>query len=69
MAYFCYVHKKGDAVPHFEVLPEMTARGAHEHATELLAQRKDAIRAEVWEEDTLIFTVTGQAAPQSLSPE
>ena len=59
MAFFCYIHRNGDRVPHFEVLPELTERGLQNKAAELLAQRADAVRAEVWDGDTLVFTLPG----------
>jgi hypothetical protein len=62
MPFICYIHRKGGGVPHFEVLPEMTAVGAQVHAVALLAQRIDATRAEVWDGDTLLFTVPPAAA-------
>jgi hypothetical protein len=60
--FFCYIHRDGSGVPYFEVLPELTQRGARERAAQLLAQRADAIRAEVWDGDTLVFTVPRTAA-------
>ncbi len=57
MPVFCYIHRKGVGVPHFEVLPELSERGAQDRAAQLLAQRADGVRAEVWDGDTLIFTV------------
>jgi hypothetical protein len=57
MPYFCYIHRRGDGVPHFEVLPELTERGAKERAAQLLEQRTDGSRAEVWDGETLIFTL------------
>jgi hypothetical protein len=59
MPLFCYIHRKGDGVPYFEVLPELTERGVQARAAQLLAQRPDAVRAEVWDGDTLIFTLPG----------
>lgn len=62
MPFFCYIHRKGDRVPHFEVLPELTERGLQDKAAELLAQRADGVRAEVWDGDTLVFTLPGAMA-------
>lgn len=58
MAYFCYIHRRGTAVPHFEVLAELTESGARDRARQLLAQRADADRAEVWDGDILVLTVS-----------
>jgi hypothetical protein len=65
MPFFCYIHREGDRVPYFEVLPEHTERGAQARAAQLLAQRADAIRAEVWEGDRLLFTLSGEPASQA----
>jgi hypothetical protein len=62
MPFFCYIHRRGDGVPHFEVLSEVTERGAQARAAQLLAQRADAVRAEVWDGDTLIFTLPQTSA-------
>lgn len=57
MAYFCYIHRRTGGVPHFEVLPESTESRAVDIAAQLLAQRADAVRAEVWEDERLVFTL------------
>ncbi|MCR5878942.1 hypothetical protein [Phenylobacterium sp. J367] len=58
MPYLCYVHRSSGGVPHFEVLPDHVTRDeAIVRAGALLAQRPDGQRAEVWEDDVLIFTV------------
>jgi hypothetical protein len=57
MAYFCYIHRRTGGVPHFEVLPETTEGPAVDTAARLLAQRADGIRAEVWEDERLVFTL------------
>lgn len=57
MAYFCYIHRRTGGVPHFEVLPETSQGHAVDTAARLLAQRADAVRAEVWEDERLVFTL------------
>jgi len=57
MAYFCYIHRRTGGVPHFEVLPETSQGHAVDTAARLLAQRDDAVRAEVWEDERLVFTL------------
>ena len=57
MAYFCYIHRQTSGVPHFEVLPETSQGGAIERAQRLMAQRADALRAEVWEDERLVFSL------------
>jgi hypothetical protein len=68
MSYFCYIHRKTGGVPHFEVLPETSQGRAIDEAARLLAERSDAIRAEVWEEDRLIFTLPGDMAIRPTAP-
>jgi hypothetical protein len=63
MPLFCYVHCAGAAVPYFEVLPDMPGDRALRRAAELLADRPDGLRAELWEDDRLIHTIERQAAP------
>jgi hypothetical protein len=67
MPYFCYVHRQAGGVPHFEVLPENSQVGALNRAARLLADRADAVRAEVWEGERLIFTLARDAAVYPLS--
>ena len=58
MPYLCYVHRSTGGVPHFEVLPDpLTREEAVARAGLLLAQRPDGQRAELWEDDVLVFTV------------
>jgi hypothetical protein len=57
MSYFCFIHRRTGGVPHFEVLPQTSHDGALDQAARLLAERTDAVRAEVWEDEQLIFTL------------
>lgn len=57
MPYFCYIHRTGGGVPHFEVLPHADRDQALKRAAELLADRVDGERAEVWEGETLVQTL------------
>ena len=68
MSYFCYIHRKTGGVPHFEVLPEGSPSGAIDQAARLLAERIDAVRAEVWDGEQLIFTLPREAAAQPTAP-
>lgn len=63
MPYLCYVHRSSGGVPHFEVLPDLTREEAIQRAGELLAQRPDGQRAELWEEDLLVFTLPRAVVP------
>lgn len=62
MPYLCYIHRKAGGVPHFEVLPGTSQDGAIYQAARLLAQRTDAVRAEIWKDERLVFTLP-RAAP------
>ncbi|HEX3366412.1 hypothetical protein [Phenylobacterium sp.] len=69
MAYFCYIHRRTGGVPHFEVLPDSTEGHAVDIAARLLAQRADAVRAEVWEDERLVFTLPRDViAPPPANP-
>ena len=57
MTYFCYIHRQSGGVPHFEVLPETSQGGAIVIATDLLIQRADGVRAEIWEGERLLFSL------------
>ena len=59
MPYLCYIHRASSEVPHLEVLPQTTQVEAIERAAWLMAQRTDALRAEVWEGERLVFTLPG----------
>ena len=61
MPLICYVHRTGEAVPYFEVLPELTGPAAVRRAAELMADRPDAIRAELWEGERLVHVLERQA--------
>lgn len=63
MPYLCYVHRSSGGVPHFEVLPDLTRDEAIQRAGELLAQRPDGQRAELWDDDLLVFTLPRAGAP------
>lgn len=62
MPLFCYVHRRGHAVPYFEVFPDLTRPAALVRAAELLVERPDGVRVELWEDDRLIHTMERQAA-------
>ena len=64
MTYFCYIHRQTGGVPHFEVLPETSQGPAIDTAARLLAQRADAIRAEIWEDERLVFTLPRASGAQ-----
>jgi hypothetical protein len=57
MSYFCYIHRATGGVPHFEVLPDLSQVGAMDRAANLLAQRADGVRAEIWDGERLIFSL------------
>lgn len=68
MPYFCYIHRMSGGVPHFEVLPDTSQGDAIGRAADLLAQRADAVRAEVWEDERLIFTLPRAATNDERKP-
>jgi hypothetical protein len=62
MPLICYVLRKGDAVPYFEVLPEVSEDQAVRRAAVLLADRPDGLRAELWDGERLVRTVERETA-------
>jgi len=44
-------------------LPETSHVDAMEHAAQMMAQRADAIRAEIWDGDRLVFSLPRSATP------
>lgn|GEM_PF-1689040 len=68
LVYFCYIHRASGSAPHFEVLPETSHVGAMEHAAQMMAQRSDAIRAEIWDGDRLVFSLPRSATPPREPP-
>ena len=57
MVYFCYIHRDTDKAPYFEVLPETSEVDAIGRATQMLSQHAGAVRAEVWDGDSLLFSL------------
>jgi hypothetical protein len=67
MSYFCYIHRETGGVPHFEVLAETSQGGAIDRAAKLMEQRADAVRAEVWEGERLVFTLPRAGTSRTFS--
>jgi hypothetical protein len=65
MAYFCYIHRKAGGAPYFEVLSETSQIGAMDRAALMLLQHADAVRAEVWDNDRLVFSLPHAMAGDS----
>lgn len=61
MPFFCYIHRTGGGVPHFEVLAELSADAAAARAARLLAERRDGLKAELWQGDTLVLILPREA--------
>ncbi|HLZ76045.1 hypothetical protein [Phenylobacterium sp.] len=66
MPYLCYIHRRAGGVPHLEVLPESSQSRAIDTAARLMAQRADAVRAEIWEDERLVFTLPREPAGRAL---
>lgn len=67
MTYFCYIHRLAGGVPHLEVLPATSRGPAIDTAARLMAQRSDAVRAEIWEDERLIFSLPRESAGRPFS--
>jgi len=57
MTYICYIHRASSETPQLEVLPDLTPVEAIDRAASLMAEKTDAVRAEVWDDERLIFTL------------
>ena len=62
MPLFCYVHRRGESAPYFEVLPELDPDQAQRRAMALMGERPDAIRAELWDGEKLVWTLEREGA-------
>ena len=62
MPLFCFVHRRGAATPYFEVLPDLPRESARRRAEQLLAERPDGVRAELWDGERLLLTLNPVAA-------
>lgn len=62
MPLFCYVHSRGATVPYLEVLAGESTPQALRRAAELMADRPDAVRAELWDGETLLHTLERETA-------
>jgi len=58
MPLFCYVHRRGGATPYLEVLPDLPREDAARRAAQLLAERADGERAELWDGEDLVLTLS-----------
>jgi hypothetical protein len=63
MPLICYVVREGGRVPYFEVFADMPHDQAARRAAELLADRPDGVRAELWDGDRLVTAI--EAARQA----
>jgi hypothetical protein len=57
MPLICYVHRQGNSVPYFEVLSEPAGEAAARRAAQLLAERPDGVRAELWDGEELVLSL------------
>ena len=62
MPLICYVHRTAGTVPYFEILPDLTKAAALRRAAELMAERPDAVRAELWDGEQLVHTLDREPA-------
>lgn len=57
MAIICYVYARTPGTPYMEVLPERDLGEAINHARQLLADRPDCGRADLWDEEERVATI------------
>jgi hypothetical protein len=58
MPLLCYVHRRGGATPYLEVLPDVPRDAAARRAAQLLCERADGERAELWDGEELVLTLS-----------
>lgn len=58
MPLICYVHRRGNAVPYLEVLSVPAGEAAALRAAQLLAERPDGERVELWDGEELVLTLS-----------
>lgn len=57
MPLICYVHRRDNAVPYFEVLSAPAGEAAARRAAQLLAERPDGVRVELWDGEELVLSL------------
>lgn len=68
MAYFCYVYSKGSDTPYMEAVPGRDQGEAENLCLRILCDHRDAIRAELFENDHPVAVLRREAPPEP-SPE
>jgi hypothetical protein len=62
MGYFCYIYTRSSDVPHMEAFGAQTLQDAKTLSSRLLSQRASAVRAELFEGDRQVATITADEA-------
>jgi hypothetical protein len=58
MGYFCYVYTRNSDVPHMEAFGAETLHDAKSLSSRLLSERASAVRAELFQGDLRVATIT-----------
>lgn len=66
MGYFCYVYTRNSDVPHMEALGPQTLPNAKALSSRLLSERASAVRAELFEGDRQVATITADGISDHL---
>lgn len=68
MGYFCYVYTRNSDVPHMEAFSAQTLPDAKALSTRLLSERASAVRAELFEGDRQVATITADGMSEQTRP-
>jgi len=56
--FLCYMRQSSGDMPHFEVLPECSHRGALKHVERLLREHQDCDVADLWIDESIVLSVS-----------
>ncbi len=67
LTYFCYVYSEGSSTPHMEALASNTLYEAKTQSSRLLAERRRGVRAELFDGERCVATLSPGDAAERLS--
>jgi hypothetical protein len=67
LTYFCYVYSEDSSTPHMEALPSNTLYSAKTQSSRMLVERPRGVRAELFDEERCVATISPGEAAERLS--
>jgi hypothetical protein len=67
LTYFCYVYSEGSATPHMEALASLSLYEAKTQSSRLLYERMRPLRAELFDDERRVATISLGEAAERLS--